>query len=205
MVRVFAGALVVLASANVLTVDSTIYRDPRRVFRVAQPPDAMMYPWRRVGNPSAADAYGFTARQCTSYIAWFLNTHGIPFARHVVGPKGVARFDDAAEWDRAAQRIGYVVSTRPVVGSIAQWHRDESSPNGIWNAGPHGHVAIVVRVNPDLSVNTIGYNGTTRQFDAETALVAPRYIVLAPANARPREPAPDPTAVTALPPTGSSA
>jgi surface antigen len=198
MVRVLAGALIVLAGSNVIGVDQPIYSDPRRVFQVARTPDPLLYPWRLVRDPTAIDTYGFTARQCTSYIAWFLNTHGIPFGRNVLGPKGVAQFNDADEWDRAAQRIGYAVSTSPAIGSIAQWHRGESSLDSDWTAGPHGHVAIVVRVNSDGTVNTIGYNGTTRQFEAETGIVAPRYILLRPASPT-GTPRPEPIAVTTRP------
>jgi surface antigen len=156
-------------------------------------PPETAYAWSTEADPAAGDPWGFVKRQCTSYAAWFLNTHGVPFAEKTRGPSGQGLFLNAGEWDLGAVEAGFLVSRRPAVGSIAQWHPRESSPvdreasehgrsdpyleEQDLTAGRWGHVAVVTSVLPDGSVLTAGYNGDERGL----VLVhtrAPRYLYI---------------------------
>jgi surface antigen len=143
-------------------------------------PAPSAYPWSGP-VPSAADPWGFTQGQCTSFVAWWLNTHGVPFARHTRGPAGAAIFDDAGGWDAAARKAGFPVSDVPRVGSVAQWHPGEASRarrDGVGPllvAGEHGHVAVVVAVGRDDQVVTVGYDGATHVLE-RLSTRAPRYL-----------------------------
>jgi surface antigen len=152
------------------------------------------YPWAHQWNPVALDPWGFVQRQCTSFVAWWLNTHGVPFAALTRGPSGQAVFLDAAGWDASARTAGFAVSTAPAVGSVAQWRAEESSPT-VLDAEPdgafgdpadaalaltatgHGHVAVVVAVLADGSVLVAGFDGADRGFHLVHTR-APRYLVI---------------------------
>jgi surface antigen len=152
------------------------------------------YPWADERDPQARDPWGFTKRQCTSYAAWYLNSHGVGVAARTRGPRGVGVFADAAEWDRGAAVAGFVVSRRPIAGSLAQWRGLERSPrpragggddrtppsytdDRRLTAGPHGHVAVVLHVLADGSALVAGYDGRTRQPELARVL-APRYLYI---------------------------
>ena len=147
-------------------------------------PALTAYPWASdatFGN----DPYGLTMRQCVSYVAWYLNSHGTPFGYHTQGPKGVATFGDAKTWAAAARTAGFTVSTKPLVGSIAQWNAGE--PNSwtvtggtmTFTASSAGHVAIVTKVYANGNVDLAQYNlGGTRAYSTVTNYRAPRYIYI---------------------------
>jgi surface antigen len=152
------------------------------------------YPWAQQPDPGAMDIWGFMERQCTSYAAWYLNMHGVPFAARTRGPAGVAFFLSADQWDRAAAVAGFPVRVTPVVGSIAEWHAGEASPSSAWAgsdvesyppyvdaldlvAGSHGHVAVVEAVLGDGSVLVSEYDGEDRRFHLLRTR-APRYLYI---------------------------
>ncbi len=82
--------------------------------------DAIVDPWR------------FYNRECTSFVAWRLNScNGLEFDN---GYGGVL-WGNAGNWDDAARSIGIVVDDRPEVGAVAFWE------------GGSGHVAWVVSVD----------------------------------------------------------
>lgn len=156
-------------------------------------PPLTAYPWPAETSRTADDPWGFTKRQCTSYAAWFLNSHGVPFAARTRGPAGTGVFRDAHDWDLGAVRAGFVVSRHPAAGTIAQWHALEASPPsppshvvepylpyrddlGL-TAGPFGHVAVVTAVLPDTSVLVAGYDGVDREFELLHTR-APRYLYI---------------------------
>src|SRR5665213_2730760 len=126
-------------------------------------PAITAYPWW-ADEPGGNDPYGLTKRQCVSYAAWYLNSHGTPFGYHTQGPHGVATFRNATTWDASARSAGFTVSTKPLVGSVAQWHSNEvtSTVLGGWTirAGSAGHVAIVTRVYSNGNVDIAQYNLT---------------------------------------------
>ncbi|MCD9625250.1 CHAP domain-containing protein [Rhabdothermincola salaria] len=115
----------------------------------------------RSGWFSSAEQYsqwGFSYRNCTDYVAWKINSLGVPFANTMGGK----RFGNATNWDDNARALGWTVSATPRARSIA-----------VTNGG-YGHVAFVESVNADGSVNVSEYNhrsdggfGTrTGRFDA---------------------------------------
>lgn len=141
------------------------------------------------GYPAAAagllDASGYPTRQCTSFVAWALNSSGRPFAVVTVGPAGPGLFTNAATWDRGARQAGYVVATRPQVGTVAQWRGGETIerllPDGTWEisiAGHVGHVALVTAVHADGTVSWEDYNSGGRHRLAVARGRAPRYLYI---------------------------
>jgi surface antigen len=116
-----------------------------------------------------------------SYVAWRLAGVGRPL------DNATQRWGSALTWDDTARRLGYAVSSRPVVGAIAQWNAQEHSaywspgarsPDGVYVAGPAGHVAWVVAVYGDGSVLVAQYNGTGNRAFSTMRVKAPRYLSL---------------------------
>ncbi len=146
-------------------------------------PGLNAYPWAN-DQTNGVDPYGMTMRQCVSYAAWYLNAHGTPFGHFTRGPRGIGTFGNATGWDAAAVKAGFTVSTTPLVGSVAQWHANETvkwdTSNGGWasmTAGSQGHVAIVTRVYPNGNVDLAQFNmNDARSFSTMTNVRAPRYI-----------------------------
>ena len=138
------------------------------------------YPYRTDGT-GGADPWGFTKRQCVSFVAWRLAQHGraLNNARDNWG--------SALNWDDTARRLGRGISTRPVVGAVAQWNAGESSPyyspgsataNGHFAAGGYGHVGWVKAVYGDGSALIEQYNmGGSRSYSV-MRVKAPRYLLL---------------------------
>jgi surface antigen len=129
------------------------------------------YPWAddvSGGN----DTWGFTKRQCVSYVAWRLARAG-----HTVSTS--RGWGSASGWNDVARRKGITVSSRPTVGSVAQWNAGESSPaygGGRFSAGSYGHVAWVTKVYADGSVQVSQYNGSGSRSYSSMRVKAPRYL-----------------------------
>lgn len=162
---------------------SRYFADARGVQTQDPGPALSAYPYAGARD-DAIDPWGFIERQCTSYVAWYLNSHGVPFSRVTRGPQATAVFGDAARWDRAARLAGFTVTQLPSPGSIAQWRADEPSPEmprggQSITAAVHGHVAVVTAVYPNGLVDTVGYDGRTRSY-TRLRTVAPRYILFSP-------------------------
>ena len=197
---VTAGLVPVVLVAWLMAAGATRTTVDARGHTLGPGPATSAYPWATEPDPTAPDRWGFTMRQCTSYVAWYLNSHGVPVARRTWGPAGLGVFDVAGDWDRGAADAGFAVSRRPVVGSIAQWRSDEHSPTGPISyeanrylpyrdqphliAGPSGHVAVVVTVLRDGSVLVAGYNGGTRRLQLLHTR-APRYLYIGVGAASP--------------------
>lgn len=149
--------------------------------RLPAAPDVAEYPFRS----APFDSYGFVAGECTSFVAWWLNAHGVPFGVLTVGPSGTGRFLNASTWDAAARQAGWKVGTTPVVGAVAQWHagetstvrREDGSPATFAAGGP-GHVAVVTAVLPDGEVRWAEYgrNGKPELHLGRGS--APRYLYI---------------------------
>lgn len=136
------------------------------------------YPYR-TDTTSSADRWGFTRRQCVSFVAWRLEQRGSRLSN------ATQKWGNALGWDEAARRLGYGVGTRPVPGAIAQWNAGERSPyyaagsataNGTMVAGSYGHVGYVRGVYSDGSVSVEQYNGTGNRTYSVTRVKAPRYL-----------------------------
>ena len=135
------------------------------------------YPWR-LSRATTADAFGFTTRQCVSYVAWRLAQRGTRLDNAREG------WGDARTWDDAARRLGHPVGRRPVVGAVAHWDAHERGPlytggsrlRGVMSAGSHGHVAWVQHVHTDGSASVLQYNGTGTRTYSVARVKAPRYL-----------------------------
>ena len=137
------------------------------------------YPWR-LDQTWSADRYGFTKRQCTSFVAWRLAQR----LRPISASQG---WGNAYHWDDKARQRGVTVTTRPKVGAVAQWNAGEASamylygstrPNATMRAGSYGHVAFVRGVYADGSVSVAHYNMYGSRSYSVTRLKAPRYLYL---------------------------
>jgi len=90
------------------------------------------YPYR--GQGDGIDPWNFYKGQCTSFVAWCLNSrNGVKFTNQY---GGVSRWGNAKEWGGVAESLGIEVDMNPAVGSIA-WH----------NRNTYGHVAWVKEVS----------------------------------------------------------
>ena len=136
------------------------------------------YPWR-TDSTWSADPYGFTKRQCTSFVAWRLAQRGTVLRNATQG------WGNAHYWDDAAYRLRLGRGFKPVVGAIAHWNANERSAyyspgsrvaNGTWTAGRLGHVAYVQGVYPDGSVLVSHYNSGGSRSYSTARVKAPRYL-----------------------------
>lgn len=97
--------------------------------------------WKTAQQGSVLDDWGEYNRECTSYVAWMLhsvNGFEMPFS------------DDAFNWGARAKSLGYIVDSRPALGSV------------YWTYNP-GHVAWVESISSDATAVTIeeyNYAGT---------------------------------------------
>lgn len=146
---------------------------PKRVVRDS-------YPWS-ADTTQAPDPWGFTKRQCVSYVAWRLSGTG-----HAID-NATQHWGSALDWDDAATRLGYAVRSRPAIGAVAHWNAGErgsywspgaSASDGRYVAGPAGHVAWVIDVYDDGSVLVAQYNGTGDRTFSTMRVTAPRYLYL---------------------------
>lgn len=100
--------------------------------------------------PIRWDEWNFAHRQCTSFVAWRLNTaNKIPFSNQY---GGLVRWGNASEWGDSARSLGIRVDRTPEVGAIA-W----SGPY-YGGASEFGHVAWVADVLSDGRVVIEEYN-----------------------------------------------
>ena len=144
------------------------------------------YPWR-TDTSWSADRWGFTKRQCVSFVAWRMAQRGHPLNN------ATQRWGSAANWDDAARRLGYGIGTKPVPGSIAHWNPFERAawyangsrtPNGWIKAGGYGHVGYVQGVYPDGSVSVAQYNLSGTRSYSTMRVRAPRYLYVSVATPR---------------------
>lgn len=140
------------------------------------------YPYRSA-SASAPDRWGFTARQCVSFVAWRMEQ------RHDAMSNRTQRWGNASDWDETARRLGYAVGSKPVAGAVAQWNAGERSayyangsarPNGTFTAGSYGHVGYVRAVYADGSVLVENYNLNGSGRFSTMRVKAPRYLSLSP-------------------------
>jgi len=154
---------------------------PRRTTATASPTRtatrAAAYPYAG-DTTGGSDPWGFTKRQCVSYVAWRLDQVG----RRIHARQG---WGDARSWDETARSKGRTVTTRPSLGAVAQWNAGErsafyssGSPTGTFVAGSQGHVGWVTKVYADGSVHVAQYNGTASRSYSTMRVKAPRFLRL---------------------------
>ncbi len=136
------------------------------------------YPYR-TDSTQSADPWGFTKRQCVSFVAWELKQRGRPLNNATQG------WGSALTWDDAARRLGKRITTVPKVGAVAQWNAYERSSyypssggTGTLTAGGYGHVAFVTNVYSDGTVRIEQYNMTGNRSYSAMRVRAPRYLYL---------------------------
>jgi surface antigen len=140
------------------------------------------------------DPWGMYKKQCVSYIAWRINRdNGITntnyfFKNGMYGTSGnenncsptnaSERLSNACRWDNILSANGYLVSSTPTVGAIAQWnaYEDLDGYPGGSATGYAGHVAYVEAVNSNGSVNVSEYNISSCSYGTRNSIFAPRYI-----------------------------
>jgi surface antigen len=135
------------------------------------------YPWR-LSRGAQSDAFGFTRRQCVSFVAWRLAQRGTRIDNATQG------WGSAHAWDDAARRLGHRTGSRPVVGAVAHWGAGERSRlhtggarlRGTMSAGAYGHVAWVQHVHTDGSATVAHYNGSGTGTFSTSRVRAPRYL-----------------------------
>ena len=144
------------------------------------------YPWR-LDQSWSADKFGFTKRQCVSFVAWRMAQR-----RHPLN-NATQKWGSALTWDDTARRLGYGVGRKPVAGSIAHWNAGEAAayyskgstrPNGTMRAGAYGHVGYVQGVYADGSVSVAQYNGLGTRTYSTMRVKAPRYLYVSVATPR---------------------
>jgi surface antigen len=138
------------------------------------------YRWR-TDTTQKLDPWGYTMRQCVSFVAWRMYQYKRPI------PNASQHWGSAYHWDEAAKSLGKVVTTRPKVGAIAQWNANEPSRYygangavGTIRAGGYGHVAYVMGVYGDGSVKVEQYNIGGNRAYSQMRVKAPRYIYVLP-------------------------
>ena len=136
------------------------------------------YPYR-TATSNVSDRWGFTVRQCVSFVAWREAQAGHPVNN------ATQHWGSASNWDNTARARGVWISSRPRVGAIAQWNESERSAwyangssvaNGTFTAGGYGHVAWVRAVYADGSALVEQYNMFGSRNYSTMRVKAPRYL-----------------------------
>ena len=111
--------------------------------------DSGAYPYTSQSWESV-DPWNFYYRECTSYVAWRLNQAGIAFSNTYGG----VHWGNANNWDDAARALAAMPGFGPVTVDATPEVGDVAQSNG----GSYGHVAYVVAVNPNDTVDVEEYN-----------------------------------------------
>lgn len=136
------------------------------------------YPYAQATG-SSVDTWGFTHRQCVSFVAWRLDQHG-----HRIDNR-TQDWGSAHHWDDTAAKLGVRSAREPRVGDVAQWNAGEVSPyyspgsatsDGSFVAGTYGHVAWVLAVYADGSALVEQYNVSESRTYSRMRVRAPRYL-----------------------------
>ena len=101
--------------------------------------------YKNPARDTVIDEWNFYNRECTSFVAWCLNSrNGVAFHNWMGGQ----RWGNAKDWGTTARNLGYTVDSSPAVGSVA-WS----------NAGYYGHVAWVSGVSGNnITIEEYNYN-----------------------------------------------
>jgi surface antigen len=127
------------------------------------------YPYEEVSCLSCpqSDKYSFCQNHCTSYVAYMLNLHGVPFHNYnyLVNVMNDG-WHHAGHWAEIALRIGIPADETPLPGDVAYWELN-------WTGDPkntgddYGHVAWVERVIFDENINPVSIEITEYNFDVK--------------------------------------
>ncbi|MCH0558014.1 MULTISPECIES: CHAP domain-containing protein [Streptomyces] len=100
--------------------------------------------WWTDASGNGWSPYGYAFRNCTDYVAWKMQSLGVPDSL----TRGLG--DGGSWYDNAASKTGLNRGTSPKVGAAA-----------VSTSGSRGHVAYVEAVNDDGSIVTTEYNWPT--------------------------------------------
>lgn len=118
------------------------------------------YPYATQASTTAQDPWGFTERQCVSFVAWRAHQSG-----HDMHNTSATPWGNAEHWDTEATALGKAVNKVAAVGAFAQWNAGErttwtTGTSSRWfAAGSQGHVAYVAAVYTDGTILLEDYNG----------------------------------------------
>jgi len=113
--------------------------------------------YKNAGADTLVDRWNFYNRECTSFVAWCLNSRNeISFTNQYMG---VSRWGNAGDWAEVARGLGMTVDMNPAVGAVAWW--------GVSATSSTGHVAWVSAVNGD-TVTIEEYNGYPNAYAYQT-------------------------------------
>jgi surface antigen len=107
------------------------------------------YPARLKNAPqdSLVDPWEFYNRECTSWVAWRLNSeNGVAFNDYWLG----VHWGNASNWKNAATKLGIPVDNNPTRGAVAWWAAGSAGSS-------RGHVAWVETVG-DGAITIEEYN-----------------------------------------------
>jgi surface antigen len=149
------------------------------------------YPYKTAQTCSTGcviDPWGFSERECVSFVAWRLNqAFGTPqlsgggygFTNNMNG----GNWGNGEHWDDNATALGFLVDSTPRVGSIAHWNSNETTTitGGSFTAGSLGHVGYVSEVASDGTVTVEQYNASSpaNSYGTLSGVRAGRYIHVA--------------------------
>ena len=131
--------------AGVLAVTAPLLH-PERVSAASGVDD---YPARlkKAAQDSLVDPWQFYNRECTSFVAWRLNSeNNVPFTDYFEG----AHWGNASNWKKAATSLGIPVDNNATRGAVAWWAAGSAGSS-------RGHVAWVEAV-ADSSITIEEYN-----------------------------------------------
>jgi len=141
---------------------------PLTIFATPAPAGAAVlgddYPASLANAPkdSLVDPWGFYNRECTSFVAWRLNSANHVDFRDLYG--GV-QWGNAENWGPAAARLGIPVNSTPAVGAVA-W-----DAAGVGGAEAEGHVSWVANIESNGTIDVEEFNYTQAgEYDVRTGL-----------------------------------
>ncbi len=132
------------------------------------------------GVDDVVDRWKLDECNCTSYVAWALETNGQRTDWFVPGEM------DAWDWPEVARAAGLRVDREPALGAIAVWPAA---------APPFGHVAYVTGVHGGRYFDVAEYNlpqahgGSKFGFDTRHGLPADREVIFIHVSRHPSTPA----------------
>ncbi|MBQ6998950.1 MAG: RICIN domain-containing protein [Clostridia bacterium] len=101
--------------------------------------------YKKLPLDDVVDEWNFYNRECTSFVAWCLNSrNGVSFTNQY---GGVARWGNANEWGAVAKKLGIAVDNVPAIGSVAWW----SSCHVAWVKAIEGNYVIIDEYNQKLT------------------------------------------------------
>ncbi len=111
---------------------------------------------------SLVDSWGFYNRECTSFVAWRLNSANHDAFKDI---QGSVQWGNAENWGPTAERLGIPVNSTPAIGAVA-W-----DAGGVGGTSSEGHVSWVANIEANGTIDVEEYNYTdVGGYDVRTGL-----------------------------------